>query len=47
MSELHESLDIFIKAVDLRLEDIKRQLREQLRADERISEDLNLHPSGH
>ena len=40
MSELDEKLDRFIKAVDLRLGEIERQLKEQRRADERISEDF-------
>ena len=43
--ELDEKLDRFIKAVDLRLGEIKRQLKEQRRADERILEDFNLPPN--
>ena len=45
MSELDEKLDRFIKSVDLRLGVIERQLKEQRRADERISEDFNLPPN--
>ena len=45
MSELDEKLDRFIKSVDLRLGEIKRQLKEQRRADERILEDFNLPPN--
>ena len=45
MSELDEKLDRFIKSVDLRLGEIERQLKEQRRADERISEDFNLPPN--
>ena len=41
MSELDEKLDRVIKSVDLRLGEIERQLKEQRRADERIS----MHPS--
>ena len=45
MSELDEKLDRFIKSVDLRIGEIERQLKEQRRADERISEDFNLPPN--
>ena len=45
MSELDGKMDRFIKSVDLRLCKIERQLKEQRRADERISEDFNLPPN--
>ena len=45
MSELDEKLDRFIKAVDLRLGEIERQLKEKGRVDERISKDFNLPPN--
>ena len=45
MSELDEKLDRFIKSVDLRLGEIERQLKEQRRGDESISEDFNLPPN--
>ena len=45
MSELDEKLDKFIKAVDLQLGKIKRQLKEQHHADERITEDFHLPPN--
>ena len=45
MSELDEKLDRFIKSVDLPFGEIERQLKEQRRADERISEDFNLPPN--
>jgi len=45
MSNLEEKLDRFIETVDLRFSNIERQLKEQRRANERISEDFNSPPN--